>query len=220
MMATHHERFNVMGMVGIEMSMSLDGYITGPNPTPANPLGDGGDAIFAWMMAPQPATPDAGKTRDLSDAYHDEIGNRIDATGAVIMGKRMWEMIYGPNGWVAPDGTAFPWKVFVMTHEVRAPETKGITEFTYVNDGPLSALERAQAAAAGKMVAISGGNVCQQFLAAGLVDVITVHVVPVFLGGGVRLFDNLGPDAGTFDVASTHAGNGVTHLTFKRPQAS
>jgi dihydrofolate reductase len=208
-----------MGTVGIEMSMSLDGYITGPNPGPGNPLGDGGDAIFAWMMAPQPEVPKADGTRDQSAAYQEEIGSRIDATGAVIMGKRLWELIYGPNGWVAPDGTAFPWKVFVLTHEERAPETKGITEFTYINDGPMSALDQARAAVDGKNVAISGGNVCQQFLAAGLVDEITVHLVPVFLGGGVRLFDNLGPNAGMFGVASTHAGNGVTHLAFKRSQA-
>ena len=203
-----------MGNVGIEKSMSLDGYITGPNPGPDNPLGDGGDAIFGWMMAPQPETPGQDGTRPLSEEYDEHIGASLSSTGAVIMGKRMFEIIYGPNGWVAPDGTAFPWPVFVLTHEVREPETRGITRFTFVNDGPERALELAGSVAGNKNIGIAGGNTCQQFVAAGLVDEIRIHVVPVFLGGGVRLFDNLGT-AGRLDVADVQAGNGATHLTFR-----
>jgi dihydrofolate reductase len=203
-----------MGYVGVEKSMSLDGYITGPNPRPAKGLGEGGEAIFAWMMAPQPETPAPDGTRPLSEAWDEQVGNRLDSTGAVIMGKRMFEIIDNPNGWVAPDGTAFPWPVFVLTHEERAPETKGITRFTYVNDGPESALELARAVAGDKNIGIAGGNTCQQFIAAGLVDEIKVNVVPVFLGGGVRLFDNIGP-ADPFEVVDVQAGNGVTHLTYR-----
>jgi dihydrofolate reductase len=136
------------------------------------------------------------------------------------MGKRMWEMIYGPNGWVAPDGTAFPWPVFVLTHEAREPETCGITRFTYVNDGPESALAQARAVAGDKNVGIAGGNTCQQFLAAGLVDEITLHIVPVFLGGGVRLFDHLGPVVAGFEPTGVQPGNGVTHLTYSRPRTA
>jgi dihydrofolate reductase len=209
-----------MGSIGIEKSISLDGFITGPDPTPANPLGDGGDAIFGWMMAPQPATPPTDGTRPLSEEYQEQIGGALEATGAVIMGKRMWEMIYGPNGWVAPNGTAFPWPVFVLTHEVREPETCGITHFTYVNEGPESALAQARSVAGDKNIGVAGGNTCQQFLAAGLVDEITLHIVPVFLGGGVRLFDNLGREVAGFEASGVKAGNGVVHLTFSRPHAA
>ena len=210
-----------MGKIAIEKSMSLDGFITGPNPTPENPLGDGGGAIFGWMMAPQPEEPKADGTHELSDEYQEEIGSHIDATGAVIMGKRMWEMIYGPQGWVAPDGTAFPWPVFVLTHEVRDPETCGATRFTYVTDGPESALAQAKAVAGEKNIGIAGGNVCQQFIAKGLVDEVVVHLVPVFFGGGVRLFDGISADT-VLEVSSSKPGNGVVHLTFRRndvPQA-
>jgi dihydrofolate reductase len=147
-----------MGKIVIEKSMSLDGFITGPNPTPENPLGDGGGAIFGWMMAAQPEEPKADGTHELCDEYQEEIGSHIDATGAVIMGKRMWEMIYGPQGWVAPDGTAFPWPVFVLTHEVRDPETCGATRFTYVTDGPESALAQAKAVAGERNIGIAGGT--------------------------------------------------------------
>jgi dihydrofolate reductase len=203
-----------VGKIAIEKSMSLDGFITGPNPTPENPLGDGGGDIFGWMMAPQPEEPKADGTRDLSEEYEQEIGGHLDATGAVIMGKRMWENIYGPNGWVAPDGTAFPWPVFVLTHEEREPETCGITRFTYVNDGAESALEQAKAVAGEKNIGIAGGNVCQQFIAKGLVDEVVVHLVPVFLGDGVRLFDHIGGGL-QFEIAGAKPGNGVVHLSFR-----
>src|SRR5680860_645811 len=203
-----------VGKIAIEKSMSLDGYITGPNPGPENPLGDGGEAVFGWMMAPQPEEPAADGARELSEEYQEEIGSHLDATGAVIMGKRMWEIIDSPNGWVAPDGTPFPWPVFVLTHEAREPETKGMTRFTYVTDGPERALAQAQAVAGDKHIGIAGGNVCQQFIAAGLVDEIVVHQVPVFLGGGVRLFDQVAGGT-TLEVAGVKAGNGVTHLTYR-----
>jgi dihydrofolate reductase len=204
-----------MGMVAVEKSMSLDGYITGPDPGPASPLGEGGERIFAWMMAPQPEEPASDGTRPLSEEYHEEIGGRMDTTGAVIMGKRMFEIIDNPKGWVAPDGTAFPWPVFVMTHEVREPETKGITRFTYVNGGVEDALAQARAVAGDRNIGIAGANVCQQFIAAGKIDQISIHLVPVFLGGGVRLFDHLGVGTKDFECTSVQQGNGVTHMIYR-----
>lgn len=202
-----------MGFVAIDHSMSLDGFITGPDPDPANPLGTGGERIFAWMM--DPAGMQADGTRLQSDAYEEVIGSGIDGTGAVIMGKRMFEMIDGPEGWVAPNGFRFPWPVIVLTHEVRPAVTKGITRFTFVNDGPEAALAVAGALAGEKRIAVNGGETCQQFIRAGLVDEMTIHLVPVFLGGGVRLFDQLeaGPRAMTFAGGSQVGG--VTHLSFR-----
>ena len=207
-----------MGIVGIDKSMSLDGFITGPNPGPDRPMGEGGDRIFAWMMATPEADAHEGRHM-LSEAWEEMFSDPFTSTGAVIMGKRMFEIIDSPNGWVAPDGTAFPWPVFVLTHEVREPATKGITRFTFVNDGPERALAQARAVASDKNIGVAGGNVCQQFIAAGLVDEIMIHLVPVFLGGGVRLFDHLGASPRELEFVAGRQLAGVTHLQFRFREA-
>lgn len=191
-----------MGIVGLGKSMSLDGFITGPNPGPDNPLGDGGDRIFAWMAA--------------GNAMHEVLGDALASTGAVIMGKRTFEVIDGPEGWVAPDGTPFALPVFVLTHEVREPVTKGKTAFTFVNDGIQRALEQAKAAAgAEKNVGLMGANVTQQFIMAGLVDEMLISLVPVFLGGGARLFDQLTAAPFAFEPVGVIETPGATHLRFR-----
>jgi dihydrofolate reductase len=203
-----------MGIVGLDKSVSLDGYITGPNPGPDNPLGDCGDRIFAWMMA----DPADGTTNDgsmLSDAWNEMYSDPFETTGAVIMGKRMFENIDSPDGWVAPGGVAFPWPVFVLTHEVREPVTKGKTAYTFVNDGIERALEGARAVAGGKNIGIAGASVAQQFIRAGLLDEISIHLVPVFLGGGVRLFDHLGVSPRELEYVGGKQLAGVTHLRFR-----
>lgn len=202
-----------MSKVTIDKSMSLDGYITGPNPTPEQALGEGGDAIFAWMMAPQPEEASADSRRDVSEEYHEVLDDPMESAGAVIMGKRMFEMIDSPDGWVRPDGYQFDWPVFVLTHEAREPFVAGKTPFTFVNDGPESALVQAREAAGGKNISLGGANVCQQFIVAGLVDEISIHLVPVFVGSGVRLFDGLAPKG--FECTRVQPGNGVTHLTYR-----
>jgi len=206
-----------MGKVALDHSVSLDGYITGPNPGPENPLGEGGDRIFAWMMAEPDAPGDDGAddAQMLSEAYEDVIGGGLDETGAVIMGKRMFEMIDGPEGWVAPNGYQFTWPVFVLTHEVREPVTKGKTAFTFINDGIESALAQAKAVAGDKIVAVNGANTSQQYIQAGLLDEISIHLVPVFLGGGVRLFDHLGVSPRDLEFAGGKQVAGVTHLQFR-----
>jgi dihydrofolate reductase len=215
-----HERITVMGKVALDKSMSLDGYITGPNPTPAQALGEGGDQIFAWMMA-NPDAEGKNETGMLSDAWDEMFGPQtIEGTGAVVMGKRMFEMIDNPNGWVAPNGFAFPWPVFVLTHEVRQPETKGISQFTFVNDGIESALEQAHAAAGDKYVGLGGANVAQQAIRAGVLDEISIHLVPVFLGGGVRLFDDLGVSPRELEFVGGQQLAGVTHLRFRFTEAN
>ncbi len=204
-----------MGMVALDKSISLDGFITGPNPNPQNPLGDGGTRIFAWMMAQPDKTDVSYRTGMLSEAWDDLFSDSFSTTGAVIMGKRMFEMIDSPNGWVAPDGTAFTWPCFVMTHEVREPVTKGQTPFTFVNDGVEDALAQARAVAGNKDIGLAGANVGQQFIQAGLLDEIHLHLVPVFLGGGVRLFDHLGVSPRDLEFTAGKQVAGVTHLTFR-----
>ncbi len=197
--------------------MSLDGYITGPNPGRDNPLGDGGDRVFAWMMA-DPADSGTGDGSMLSDAWDEMYSDPFETTGAVIMGKRMFEIIDGPDGWVAPGGVAFTWPVFVLTHEAREPFTKGKTAFTFVNDGIESALAQAGAAAGEKNIGLGGASVAQQFIRAGLLDEISIHLVPVFLGGGVRLFDHLGVSPRDLEYVGGKQLAGVTHLRFRFAQ--
>jgi dihydrofolate reductase len=191
-----------MGKVGLGKSMSLDGYITGPNAGPDNPLGDGGDRLFAWMAA--------------GNAMQDVLGEAMASTGAVIMGKRTFEIVDGPDGWVAPDGTPFAVPVFVLTHEVRQPVTKGKTPFTFVSDGIERALEQARAAAGDDQdVGLMGANTTQQFIKAGLVDEMLISLVPVFLGGGARLFDQLDAAPFAFESVGVIETPGACHLRLR-----
>lgn len=204
-----------MGLVALDKSISLDGYIAGPNAGPENPLGDGGTRIFAWMMTDPATAGDSGTGSMLSEAWEDMFRDTFTTTGAVIMGKRMFENIDSPNGWVAPDGTAFTWPCFVLTHEAREPVTKGQTPFTFVNDGIESALSQAQAVAGDQDIGLAGASVAQQFIQAGLLDEIHLHLVPVFLGGGMRLFDHLGVSPRALEFTAGKQLAGVTHLTFR-----
>lgn len=201
-----------MGTIAVDKSISLDGFITGPNPGPENPLGDGGERIFAWMME---AAPSGEATSEMNEAWENEFGDAFTSTGAVIMGRNSFDIIDNPNGWVAPDGTAFNWPVFVLTHRPLKNETRGVTPFTFVGDGIESALEQARATAGDKNIGLHGASIAQQFLKAGLVDEIHLHLVPVLLGGGTRLFDHLGTDHIELEQTGITEGSGVTHLTFR-----
>jgi dihydrofolate reductase len=201
-----------MGKVAVDKSISLDGFITGPNPRPEAGLGDGGDRIFEWMMA---AAPGGEPSRELSEAWDQLFGETFASTGAVIMGRNMFDIIDSPNGWVAPDGNAFTWPCFVLTHRPLEDGIKGQTPFTFVSDGIESALAQARAAAGDKNIGIAGANVLQQYLRAGLVDEIHLHVVPVLLGAGTRLFDHLGNGHIELEQIRHLETPGATHLSYR-----
>jgi dihydrofolate reductase len=174
--------------------MSLDGFIAAPN--------DEVDALFAWW-----GDKSAGGPELLDEAFK--------TTGAVIMGRRSFDIIDGPNGWVAPDGTAFPWPVFVLCHDAREKVTKGATKYTFVTDGIESALRKAKAAAGDKNVSLMGANTAQQYIKAGLVDEMQIHLVPILLGEGIRLFDHLGTEHIELQRIMVIESPGVTHLRFR-----
>ncbi len=200
-----------MGKVAVDKSVSLDGFITGPNPSPGIPLGEGGERIFAWMMAEAPG----GEASSGMNAAWDELfSDAFRSTGAVVMSRKPFDIIANPDGWVAPDGTAFDWPVFVLTHEVQEPVTKGKTPFTFVNDGVESAFAKAREVARDKNIGLHGATVAQQFLKAGLVDEIHLHVVPVLLGG-TRLFDQLGIDHIELEQTRMLETPSVTHLSYR-----
>ena len=177
-----------MTKVFADISMSLDGFIAGPNDGPGNGLGDGGEELHEWVFGLKSWRERHGleggdENRD-AEVLDEAFGN----LGAVVLGKRMYD---NAEGW--GDEPPFGVPVFVLTHEEREDEAKGNTTFIFVTGGVESALEQARTAAGDKDISVGGGaSTIQQFMAAGLLDEIQVHVVPVLLGGGVRLFEELG----------------------------
>ena len=207
--------------VFIDISMSLDGYVAGPNATLEEPLGKGGEQLHEWVVRleawREPHGRDGGETGPDSDLYEASV----ERIGAVIMGRRMfsggsgpWESDPNADGWWG-DNPPFHVPVFVVTHHEREPlEKDGGTTFTFVTDGFESALDQARAAAGEKDVAIAGGaDVAQQALRAGAVDDVTLHLAPVLLGGGTSLFGDLGTDL-TLRLTNVLEAPFATHLSY------
>jgi dihydrofolate reductase len=205
----------------LDISMSLDGYVAGPNPTLEEPLGRGGEQLHEWVVKLAawrgPHGLEGGETGPEGDLYAASWG-RI---GSVIMGRKMfsggsgpWESDPNADAWWG-DNPPFHVPVFVLTHHEREPvEKEGGTTFTFVTDGFESALEQARAAAGEKDVSISGGaDVAQQALRAGAVDEVTLHIAPVLLGGGTSLFGDLGMDL-TLELTNVLEGPEATHLQY------
>ena len=184
-----------MGSVVIDMSMSLDGYIAAPNDNPQQGLGEDGMRLHNWAF-------------DDPAVFERVYGNLIEETGAVIMGRRSYDNSIEAWGGKGPLGDV---PCFVVTHD---PPASTNSIFTFVSDGIESALAQAQDAAAGKRIGLMGANIDQQFLAAGLVDEIRVHVVNVLLGGGRRLFDEL-PQRIELEQAGLSETDGATHLEYR-----
>jgi dihydrofolate reductase len=212
-----------MGKLTLDISMSLDGFIAGPGQTLEQPLGEGGDRLHEWAYTAASWRERHGASGGERNADSDVIDESLRNTGATVMGRRMfsgghgaWEEDPNADGWWGDD-PPFRHPVFVLTHHAREPVTKeGGTTFTFVTDGIESALEQARAAAGDKDVAIGGGaNIVQQYLNSGLLDELQIHVAPVLLGGGVRLFDNLA--TGQLGLESTRVieSPAVTHLKYR-----
>lgn len=193
-----------LGKVIAEHSISLDGFSTGPNVTPGDPLGAGGEQLHEWMF------PAGG----LSGTNARVAAEMFESSGAVIVGRRMFDLGVEPWG----DDPPFHMPVFVVTHRQRAALPKrGGTTYHFVMEGIERTLDLAKEAARGKDVAIEGGaDVVRQFLAKGLIDELRIHIVPVLLGSGTRLF---GEGQHTeLELSRAVDGPGVTHLTFRVPR--
>jgi dihydrofolate reductase len=204
-----------------DISMSLDGFVAGPNQSEEDPLGEGGMQLHEWAFElaawRKPHGQDGGEVNASTKVVEESLEN----LGAAVMGRNMFGGAgsWGDDPWDGwwGDDPPFHMPVFIVTHHAREPVTKeGGTTFTFVTDGIESALEQAREAADGKDVGLSGGaNVAQQYLKAGLIDEMQIHLVPVFLGDGARLFDNLdGAEVG-LEVARVVEAPGVTHLTYR-----
>jgi len=212
-----------MTKVTCEISMSLDGYVAGPNPTLEQPLGEGGEGLHEWVIRLASWRENHGLEGGEVNADSELLARSIAKTGAVIMGRRMfsggsgpWEDDPNADGWWGDD-PPFHGPVFVLTHHARETVTKqGGTTYTFVTEGVEAAFALARAAAGDKDVSVAGGaNAIQQCLRAGLVDELMLHVVPVLLGGGVRLFEELGTDGIEIEGAGVIESPTVTHLSYR-----
>jgi dihydrofolate reductase len=199
-----------MGKVVTGISMSLDGFVTGPNDGPERPLGDGGEWLFKWYFSgitevKMPGAP----VFKVSPVSAQLIEESVKSTGAMVAGRRMFDIAkaWGGTPPIAP--------CFVVTHTPSQAWVKDGSAFTFVTDGVESAIRQAKQAAGDKHVAVATASITQQCLKAGLLDEIHIDLAPVLLGSGVRLFDYLGIEPIELESTQVVQAPGVTHLTFR-----
>lgn len=213
-----------MSRLRFQISISLDGFVAGPEQSVKQPLGIGGERLHDWVVALRSWRAMHGLEGGEANESDRVVAESIAGIGATIMGRNMFGGHPGPwsadrpwKGWWGDD-PPFHHPVFVLTHHPRPPlELRGGTTFTFVTEGIESALARAREAAAGLDVSLGGGaKAARQYLAAGLVDEMELHLVPMLLGSGERLFEDLGGGLNGLEPARTIAAPGVTHLKFVR----
>ena len=210
-----------MSKVRAHITVSLDGYVAGPNQSMENPLGEGGESLHDWLVGLKQWREQAGMEGGEENVSSAVVAEEYANVGAEIMGRgKFGPPSRGPwegdtwQGWWG-DHPPFHKPVFVLTHHARQPLTLADTTFTFVTDGIHAALDQAKAAAGDKDVFLGGGaNLINQYLAAGLVDELELHVSPILLGGGARLFEGVGPEV-KLELVRTVEAPGVAHLKYR-----
>jgi len=200
--------------VTTDLMISLDGYVAGPNVrVPDNPGGDGGMRLHEWIAGLASWRERQGMEGGEHNADSELIRAWFDATGAVVMGRTMFDT--GEEFW----GEAPPFRtpVFVLTTRPRPyAEQRGGTSYTFVTEGIEAALQQARAAAGARNVNIAGGaDTVQQYLRAGLIDEISLHVLPVLFGQGLRLFEHLAAEQVELEPVHVIPGPQATHLRYR-----
>ena len=208
-----------MSSVTCQISISLDGFVAGPNQSLENPLGEGGEGLHEWVIATESWRAQHGHEGGERGPDSEVADELVENLGAYIMGRKMFGGGDGPwdeswKGWWGDD-PPYHTPVFVLTHHEREPlAMEGGTTFHFVTDGIESALDQARAAAGDKDVAIAGGaSAVQQYLAAGLLDELYLHIVPIVLGAGARLLENVGDP--TLEPVEVVASPAVTHVRYR-----
>jgi dihydrofolate reductase len=208
-----------MSSVKSQISISLDGFAAGPNQSLDNPLGEGGERLHEWALSTASWRAEHGREGGEHNADSDVVESLVRGVGAYIMGRNMFGGGHGDwdetwTGWWG-ENPPYHVPVFVLTHHPRAPLTmEGGTTFNFVTEGIESALEQARAAAGDRDVHIAGGaSAIQQYLAAGLLDELYLHVVPVLLGAGERLLENVGDPV--LEPVEVVASPAVTHVRYR-----
>ncbi len=202
-----------MSKIIFDSGISLDGFLAGENRSPKNPMGGVSGKIHQWMFKQKAfwkhIKMEGGQEYGADSTLIDEVFAR---TGAYIMGKRMFE-----EGEVAWAEDLYEADVYVLTHEKREPWVqKGSTTFYFINDGIEAALSKARQSAKGKDIRIQGGaDTIQQFLNAGFVDEFFIHIAPVFLGRGIRLFEGIDPDKYHLEIMEVIPSEHTTHIRYK-----
>jgi dihydrofolate reductase len=208
-----------MSSVTCQISISLDGFVAGSNQSLQNPIGEGGLRLHEWVFETASWRAQQGLEGGEQSADSEVAAEVVQNVGAYIMGRKMFGGGDGPwdqtwTGWWGDD-PPYHVPVFVLTHHPRKPlSMKGGTTFTFVTEGIDSALEQARSAAGNKNVTIAGGaHTVRQFLAAGKLDELYLHIVPVVLGAGERLLENVGNP--TFEPVKVIASPRVTHVKYR-----
>ncbi len=202
-----------MSKIIFDCGISLDGFFAGDNRSPDNPMGGVSPKIHQWMFKQKAfwkqVNMEGGEEYGADSKLIDDVFAR---TGSYIMGKRMFE-----EGEVHWKEDLYKTDVYVLTHEKREPWVqKGTTTFYFINDGIESALEKAKQSAKGKDIRIQGGaDTIQQYLNAGLIDEFFIHIAPVFLGSGTRLFDGMDKDKYDIQIVEVIPSDLTTHLRYK-----
>jgi dihydrofolate reductase len=202
-----------MGKVIVELSVSLDGFVAGPNDGPEQPLGEGGERLFQWYSSgdtplPLPGTDMVFRVSPASAAL---LGEEWGRMGAMVAGRRMFDIA---NAWQGrPPSGGGP--CLIVTHEPPREWLGAGLPFTFVADGVASAVRQAQLAAGDREVSVSSASVAQQCLALGLLDEIRLDVAPVLLGAGVRLFERIGAGPIALERTRVVEAPGVTHLRYR-----
>jgi len=193
-----------MALVAIEMSMSLDGFVAGANVDAANPMGDNGELLHGWLFA------------DPKDAANAEVAAEMSrSVGAVMVGRRTFDI--GVDIW---KDVPYPVPTFVLTHRPHEQMVMQSGTFSFITSGVRDAIEAARAAAGDRKVFVMGGTAAQQALAAGLVDELQINLVPLLLGSGVRMFDELGRYPIELSQHRVIESSAVTHLRYRVRQGS
>ena len=190
-------------MMNVHVSLSLDGYVAGPDIAVEQAMGRGGDDLHAWMFA---------NPRDPVDQEVAAVMFSPGTVGAVLMGRRTLDVGIGHWG---DDGT-FGVPCFVLSHTSREQIIKESTTFTFVTDGLGRAVERANAAAGGKDVEVMGADLIRQLLIAGWIDELQITLVPIILGGGTPLLTGLAHGVVEFEQVASRSSATVTHLRYRR----
>ncbi len=200
-----------MGKVTFNMTMSLDGFVAGPNDSPENGMGDGGMRLFDWYSNGDTEVPisDGNMVLKVSAQSAEILKEAMASYGAGVWGRKTFDIARAWGG--HPPGSP----AFIVTHSVPQEWVKEGSPFTFVTEGVESAIRQAKAAAGDKDVVVCTASILQQCLKAGLMDEIHIDVVPVLLGRGVRLFDNLGMEPIELECIRVIAAPGVTHLGFR-----
>ena len=193
-----------MSTTVLYMSMSLDGFIAGPDPGPGNGLGDGGERLHDWI-----GQGDFESAADQLDDADRAVIDDFMSTGAVIAGRGTFEPA---GGWQGDHHDGVP--IFILSRHEPPAEFASYPNVTYLSDLP-EAVRRARHAAGDKGVLVHGASIAQRMLRAGLLDEIQIHLVPVLLGDGVRLFEHLGPEHVELEPVAVRQGHEVTHLRYR-----